>query len=311
MHSHQQAQRSTLDVQWRDLVQITPTEKAIELSLPIPWLFGSLCAYHFGYFGIGAVCSFFFFLTGLRLSHGAQHYSLGIPRRLQDGVLFGLSMLMLACMHALQTSHMHHHRHCLEDDDAEGSTARLSWWQAILAGPKFIWGLHATAWRLGSGSQRRWIVVELAAIIAVLVWAFTSPDLLALRCHVTAMIFGECLAGFFAVWTVHQGCEAHTIVARTQRGRWVNRFFYSMFYHAEHHLFPLVPSCHLSELSERIDKATLVYTTRQVIQFRQIQTLQPKAASTVLANERSHKLARRHSAVEPSRMVKAGNASGH
>jgi hypothetical protein len=34
---------------------------------------------------------------------------------------------MIGGMHAVQISHLHHHRHCLEDDDAEGSTARLSW----------------------------------------------------------------------------------------------------------------------------------------------------------------------------------------
>ena len=27
-----------------------------------------------------------------------------------------------------------------------------------------------------------------------------------------------------------------------------------MFYHTEHHLFPKVPTCHLPELAERIDK---------------------------------------------------------
>ena len=39
-----------------------------------------------------------FFLTGLRLSHGAQHYSLGLPKVVQDLVLFTLSVLMGASM---------------------------------------------------------------------------------------------------------------------------------------------------------------------------------------------------------------------
>src|SRR3954465_14179508 len=161
MCTYESTQRSPLHIKWRDLVVMTPFEKAWELSLSLPWLFGSLCAYHFGYVAVGVVCSFYFFLTGLRQSHGSQHYSLGMPRRFQDGVLFGLSVCMLASMHAVQASHMHHHRHCLEGDDAQGSTARLMWWQAILMGPVFIWRLHLTAWGLAPGLKRRWIVAEL------------------------------------------------------------------------------------------------------------------------------------------------------
>jgi fatty acid desaturase len=267
MRTYQSTQQSPLNVQWRDLVQMTPSEKAWELSLSVPWLVGSLCAYHFGYIAIGAACSFYFFLTGLRQSHGAQHYSLGMPKRFQDGVLFGLSAFMLASMHAVQASHLHHHRHCLEDDDAEGSTARLSWWQAVLSGPAFVWRLHVTAWHLATGPKRHWIIAELLVIAVVLAWAFVFPNLHTLRWHVSAMVVGECLTGFFAVWTVHHGCDSHSTMARTQRGRWVNRLCYSMFYHAEHHLFPLVPTCHLGALAQRIDSATSAFAERQVIQF--------------------------------------------
>jgi fatty acid desaturase len=85
------------------------------------------------------------------------------------------------------------------------------------------------------------------------------------------MLIGECLTGFFAVWTVHHGCDSHTTTARTQRGRCVNRIYYSMFYHAEHHLFPLVPTCHLGRLAERIDRASSAFAEQQVIQFHTIQ----------------------------------------
>src|SRR5215218_5572023 len=125
MSTKQTSQCAPIDVPWRDLLPLTQSEKAWELCLSAPWLAGALCTYHYGYIAIGAVCSFYFFLTGLRQSHGAQHYALGLPKRFQDGVLFSLSACMLASMHAVQVSHLHHHRHCLEDDDAEGSTARL------------------------------------------------------------------------------------------------------------------------------------------------------------------------------------------
>lgn len=252
-------------IPWRDLLTLTRFEKAWELSLSLPWLLGALYAYHFGYLLPGAICSFYFFLTGLRQSHGAQHYSLGVPKLVQDVVLFLLSITMLASMHAVQASHLHHHRHCLEDEDTEGSTARLKWWQALLIGPIFVVRLHTTAWRLSGRKKRCWILAELLGVIIVVALALTLPEWRALRWHVAAMLAGECMTGFFAVWTVHHGCDSHHTLARTQRGRWVNWFTYSMFYHAEHHLFPQVPTCRLGVLAQRIDEAHPSFADEQVI----------------------------------------------
>jgi fatty acid desaturase len=252
-------------IPWRDLLPLTWAEKVWELLLPLPWLAGSLGCYHYGHWGWGAVCSFYLFLTGLRQSHGAQHYTLGIPRLPQDLVMYALSLVMLGSMHAVQVSHLHHHRHCLDEDDAEGSTAGLAWWQAILVGPLFLLRLHRTAWRLGSPVKRRWIAAEVAGLLAVATFAVAAPGLQALRWHVAAMLTGESLTGFFAVWTVHHGCEPDGLFARTQRGRWVNRFCYSMFYHAEHHLFPAVPTCHLPILAGRLDSAMSGAGWKQVV----------------------------------------------
>src|SRR5689334_21216272 len=114
-------------VEWRDLVALTPVEKACELALGLPWLLLSLWCYQQGWWWAGLVCSFYVFLTGLRQSHNAQHYALGLPRIIQDAVLFVLSLLMFASMHAVQVTHLHHHRHCLDAEDSEGATAKLSW----------------------------------------------------------------------------------------------------------------------------------------------------------------------------------------
>jgi fatty acid desaturase len=246
-------------IEWRDLLETSWLQRFWELTLSLPWLFLSLYGYHRADWFPGALCSFYFFLTGLRQSHGAQHYTLGISKPLQDAVLFLLSIVMLGSTHAVQVSHLHHHRHCLDDDDAEGSTARLSWWRAVLVGPLFLFRLHRTAWRLGSRLKRRWIMAEIAGVAAVVV-----PNL-ALRGHVAAMLVGESMTGFFAVWTVHHGCEADGLYARTQRGRWINWVCYSMFFHAEHHLFPLVPTFHLSRLAKRLDEATPDLHWKQVI----------------------------------------------
>ena len=240
------------NVEWRDLVAMSPVEKAWELALGLPWLVLSLWCYARGWWLAGLVCSFYVFLTGLRQSHNAQHYSLGLPRTVQDAVLFALSLLMLASMHAVQVTHLHHHRNCLEEQDEEGATARLSWWQAILAGPWFFAKLHGAAWRLASQRKRLWIGAELLAMSWLVLCVFNLTHSVALQWHIGAMLAGECLTGFFAVWTVHHACGSHE-PGRTQRGRWLNWISYSMFLHAEHHLFPAVPTAHLSELARRLD----------------------------------------------------------
>lgn len=253
-------------VEWRDLVELSPAEKVWELALSLPWLVLSCCCYGHGWVWPGLACSFYFFLTGLRQSHNAQHYALDLPRKAQDAALFALSVLMLASMHAVQVNHLHHHRHCLEDEDYEGATAHLSWWRAILAGPRFYIRLHLWAWRLASRRKRVWIATELVAITCLLILAFDASHWRALRWHVGAMLAGECLTGFFAVWTVHHGCGARE-PGRTQRGKWLNRLSYSMFFHAEHHLFPAVPTGHLHLLARRLDTVMPEVRQQQVFGF--------------------------------------------
>jgi fatty acid desaturase len=74
-----------------------------------------------------------------------------------------------------------------------------------------------------------------------------------LRYHVIAMTVGECFSAFFAVWTVHHDCDRTHFIARTLRNDVKSFVSYNMFYHVEHHLFPAVPTCHLPELSKRLD----------------------------------------------------------
>ena len=267
-------------VEWRDLVALTPWEKGWELTLGLPWLLLSLWCYSRGWWWAGLPCSFYVFLTGLRQSHNAQHYALGLPRPIQDGVLFALSVLMLASMHAVQVNHLHHHRHCLEDQDGEGATARLSWWRALLVGPLFYLRLHICAWHLAHRRKRAWIAIELSAIALVVLLVVSFTDCTALQWHVQAMLAGECFTGFFAVWSVHHGCSSDE-PGRTQRGRWLNFISYSMFFHAEHHLFPAVPTAHLSELARRLDAAAPEFHERSVLPFGSIRTRNGTIASTI------------------------------
>lgn len=247
-------------VKWRDLVKVRPVEVWLELAISVPWLAGALAfdhlavTRHWGFFAGSLVCSFYLFLTGLRQTHNAHHYALGLSKRATEWAMFALSVLMMSSMHAIQVTHLHHHKHCLDEEDVEASTAKLSALGALLFGPRFITGLHYHALRLAKRRQRRWILFELGALLAwsLLVWLVL--DVPALKVHWALMVLGQLCTGFFAVWTVHHGCDAERI-ARTQRGWLKNLISYDMFFHLEHHLFPAVPTRRLPELARRLDEA--------------------------------------------------------
>lgn len=251
-------------IRWRDLVSLNCREIAWELLLWLPWLILSLCLAGFQLYLPALVASFVFFLTGLRQVHNAFHYALGLPRLASEAIMFVLSVLMLGSMHAVQFNHLRHHKHCLDDDDIEGMCARFPAWLALIAGPWFIVRMHCHALQHADRRRRGWMTAELLANVLWIVLVVCWWDSMALRYHVTAMLCGQCLAGFFAVWTVHHHCDRTRHIARTMRGRFKNLLSFNMFYHVEHHLFPRVPTCHLGRLAERLDAAAPELATKRV-----------------------------------------------
>jgi fatty acid desaturase len=250
-------------VEWRDLTHLSATEIVKELCLPLPWLAASLWLAHGRHYILALPASFMFFLVGLRQVHNAFHYALGLSRRGSDWAMLLLSAAMLGSMHAVQINHLEHHRHCLHKDDVEGASARMPAWKALLVGPSFPVRLHVKAWRKIRGASFRWMVAELIVTLAVVLAAIMVPSVW-LRYHVTAMMVGQCFTSFFAVWTVHHDCDPAGLFARTLRGILKNRATYNMFFHVEHHLFPAVPTCHLSQLAERLDRAAPEITSLRV-----------------------------------------------
>lgn len=248
-------------VEWKDLLLLTRGEVVYEVLLSLPWLALSLLLAQLA-IGLDLVwlfapalgCSFVFFLCGLRQVHNAFHYAVGISPRAHEWLMFSLSVLMLSSMHAVQWNHLRHHRHCMDDEDVEALSARMPGWKAILIGPYFPFMLHKAALQLAKPVVRRWVLFELAAIALFVsaVFAWGAPLLVY---HVIAMTIGQCLSGFFAVWTVHHDCDRSHYIARTIRNPFKAFVTYNMFYHVEHHLFPSVPTCHLPELARRLDGA--------------------------------------------------------
>ena len=261
---HQDLRDQVRAVPWRDLVRLSRSDVLHELSISLPWLAGSWIAASHGQYVVALGCSFMFFLTGLRQVHNAYHYALGLSRVATEWIMFALSILMLGSMHAVQINHLRHHRHCMEDEDVEAMGARLPGWQAILIGPLFPLRLHRKALEVANRRQRRWIRGE---PIANCVWIGLVAGVLQfpwLQYHVLAMAVGQCLTAFFAVWTVHHGCEPQGPIARTVRSRLKGFLTYSMFFHLEHHLFPAVPTRMLAVLATRIDAAAPELATKKV-----------------------------------------------
>ena len=241
-------------VEWRDLTYLNRFDVMTELLISLPWLVASLYLAQIDLLPIALVCSFFFFLTGLRQVHSAYHYSLGLSRWATEWVMFFLSVLMLGSMHAIQRNHLQHHKDPLGPEDVEGESAQYSLLKSILAGPRFVLRLQVNGFRLANQSQRRWIVSEWIANLVVAILVFFVIEINALKYHLLAMLIGQNLSSFFAVWTVHHDLDPDVVLARTLRRPLLNRITYNMFYHVEHHLFPQLPTSRLPELADRLDQ---------------------------------------------------------
>ena len=241
-------------IAWRDLTALRPREQLKELLLPLPFLLAARTAFAFDVPLVPWLASAYFFLAGLRVVHDAFHDNLALPRPASHALLGALSAVMLGSMHAVRITHLQHHRDCLGPDDVEGQTARRSALGAIGAGLAFPFRLHHAAWRRASGADRLFIAGELLLTAALLVLAAAQVSAQVTH-HVVLMVIAQALTGFFAVWTVHHDVDEERQVARTLRHRVKSALALGMFFHLEHHLFPRVPTCHLPQLAERLDRA--------------------------------------------------------
>lgn len=240
-------------VAWRDLVALDRCEVARELVLPFAVLAVALLAGAARCWPLLALASGVMFMAGLRVTHGAFHRSLGLNGRANDVVMFVLSALLGGSMHAIEVTHLRHHRDCLADDDIEGRIVALGFWRALVDSPRYPFAIHRAAWRHGSLRQRRWIAVELVAtaIVQALVWSRGGAMLQGI---VSSLYVANALAAMPGIWFVHHGCRhGDGAIARTTRTRWLARLTIGMFHHAEHHAFPAVPTCRLAVLARRID----------------------------------------------------------
>ena len=239
-------------VNWQDLAGVSPRQRLIELTLPLPWLALSLALYSSPAWPAGAIASFMFFLCALRLNHEAIHGNLGLSRQGDSLVMHVLSLLMLGSNHAEAICHLHHHKDPMGPDDHEGKCGDMSAAQVLIYGPRFPLDINRAAWTNAKPKWRRKIGLDWGLVAAFIGLAFAAQSQMLLL-HAAAMITAQSLAAFFAVWITHQGCRQKGIAGRSQRGP-LARLAYLMFYHREHHLFPKVPVSKLPRLAKRLDE---------------------------------------------------------
>lgn len=207
----------------------------------------------------------FLFTAALRQAHDCYHRTLGVSKVATELMLFLLSITMLCSTHAIRHTHLNHHRVPLGDSDVEGNWARLPWYQAILGGGLFSIAIQWFGLTHGSRRNRMLVGFDLLLIFAVIATAFITMHPV-LMYHVLVMILANTMVGFFAVWSVHHGCD-DMVYARSERHLLINVLTFNLLYHIEHHLFPAVPTNHLPRLAKRLDSAAPQWTQQPVIAF--------------------------------------------
>ncbi len=256
---------SLANIEWQDLRQLSLSETVYNIFLSLPFLLLSWWSAWQGWWLLALVATFFFFTAALRQAHDCYHRTLGVSKVATELMLFLLSITMLCSTHAIRHTHLNHHRDPLGDSDVEGNWARLPWYQAILGGGLFSIAIQWFGLTHGSRRNRMLVGFDLLLIFAVIATAFITMHPV-LMYHVLVMILANTMVGFFAVWSVHHGCD-DMVYARSERHPLINVLTFNLLYHIEHHLFPAVPTNHLPRLAKRLDAVAPQWTQQPVIPF--------------------------------------------
>lgn len=239
-----------------DLLAVAAWQRIALAALPALTLAAFAVAYAQGcYLALPLVMLMHFVFTVAYL-HDVAHGSAGLDARATHWVLFIVSVLVLQSGHAFRYTHLHHHAHCLEDDDLEGAPARGGLLCTLLIGPLYLPRLWREAWRkIRAQRDRRWMAAELASALALALLA-----LWATRWSEGPLVYagmawiGGWLYPLATAYLPHYKPGSKPLEqARTMRGAIVPALFMNLTYHLEHHLYPQVPSMNLRRLSHRLD----------------------------------------------------------
>lgn len=251
----------TLAALGTDLLTTSRRQRWVTLGRPFIALGTYVAIAILGWWPLAPIAVFGVFVAVVTATHDVVHRGLGLSRRATDGWLFILGALLGASGHSYRASHLQHHRVFPGPDDPEGDPARMSFWQAILHGPTFLprlwwWSLK----RAGTSTDRTWLVAEAAVpvsalLIGIVFWPNSFlPHSLGLLGYLVMVVNGSWV---FPLMTVHLPHRDYGDTPLTQthtvRDPIVSRVFLELTYHLEHHLYPQVPTHHLTELANRLE----------------------------------------------------------
>jgi fatty acid desaturase len=206
-------------------------------------------------------------LHGVSLfTHEAVHGTLSRNRAWNHALGAACALPVLQNFAAYKVLHLRHHDHLGEpgDPDHYDNYTRWTWlvfamhWGRLIAGyPVYVTAIPILGFRHGTGRERFWILVEVAALAAVVVGVLLSPISLALLLHawLIPMLVINTLVNI-------RGMSQHTMLddqsdeIRGTRSILTNRvtafFMCNENYHLEHHLHPGVPWYNLPRLHREL-----------------------------------------------------------
>ena len=239
-----------------ELLAVAAWQRIALASLPVLTLGAFAAAYAHGAYLLLPLVMLMHFVATVAYLHDVAHGSAGLDARITHGVLFIVSVLVLQSGHAFRYTHLHHHAHCLEEDDLEGAPARGGLLGALLMGPSYLPRLWRESLRkIRAARDRRWMIAELATSLALVLLALwlarwsTGPLLYCAMAWIGGWFYPLATA-----YLPHYKPGSKPLEqARTMRGTIVPALFMNLTYHLEHHLYPQVPTLNLRRLSRRLD----------------------------------------------------------
>ncbi len=195
--------------------------------------------------------------SALTCVHHLIHTSLGLTPRARRFWLRSIALLVVESGHALQVTHLAHHRTGDEVPDPEGYIEYVTWKQLPLAALAFRYRLMIAGFKMAPAARRRRIAVEIAGHaalhlaslallpITIIPWAYLS------LVHVASFAFAV-LAGKGPQTNYGRDVRTPLVRVHTALGRLL---FFSHDRHLEHHAAPKVPLPHLRHLDREMDLA--------------------------------------------------------